>query len=168
MSVVQCPCPTPPWLLLSSLALVWEDHWWPTGTCAKLCNAYHTEKASKNQQRDPPKQIRMDYTTLHRRRQIAMVCQVHCCLQKQAPHYLCSKFITNSEFGYREPEMLTKLHLLRPNTNFYRKPSSFKERNAITIFSLPWDKSWTVLFSDLLWLLHVGTNLSVFTYLFTF
>ena len=162
MSVVQCPCPTPPWLLVSSLALMWEDHWWPTGTCAKLCNASHIEKPPRTS--SETLRNKLGWTTLHRRRQIAMVCQVHRCLQKQAPPYLCSKFITNSKFGYRGTRGANKLHLLRPNTNFYRNTFEL-ERNAITIFPLPWDKSQTVLPSDLLWLLHAGMNFSVVIYL---
>ena len=124
MSVVQCPCPTPPWLLVSSLALMWEDHWWPTGTCAKLCNASHIEKPPRTS--SETLRNKLGWTTLHRRRQIAMVCQVHRCLQKQAPPYLCSKFITNSKFGYRGTRGANKLHLLRPNTNFYRNTFEFQ------------------------------------------
>ena len=64
-----------------------------------------------------------------------MVCQVHRCLQKQAPPYLCSKFITNSEFGYKGTRGANKLHLLRPNTNFYR--NTFEFQGAQSYNNLP-------------------------------
>ena len=50
-----------------------------------------------------------------------------------APPYLCSKFITNSEIGYRGTRGANKLHFDRTQTST-ETPSSFKERNAITIF----------------------------------
>jgi len=43
-----------------------------------------------------------------------------------APPYLCSKFITNSEIGYRGTRGANKLHLLRSNTNFYRNTFEFQ------------------------------------------
>ena len=60
------------------------------------------------------------WTTLKRRRHNATVCQVHRCVNKQAPSYLNSKFMTNSTLNYACTRGSNKLHLERLNTNFYR------------------------------------------------
>ena len=43
----------------------------------------------------------LGWTTLKKRRQNNMLCQVHRCLQGHAPQYLCHKFCTNAESGYK-------------------------------------------------------------------
>ena len=76
--------------------------------------------------RQPPRtsseQLRqaLGWTTLRRRRQNAMLRQVHQCLQKCAPPYLTSKFVMNSTLGYTVTQGANKLHLSRPYSNFYR------------------------------------------------
>ena len=69
---------------------------------------------------------KLGWTTLHRRQQIAMVCLVHRCFQKQAPPYLWSKFITNSEFGLGEPEVPTSSPYSDRTLNFYRNTFEFQ------------------------------------------
>jgi len=66
----------------------------------------------------------------------------------------------NSEFGYRWTRGANKLHLLQLNTNSYRNTFVFQGVQCYNNLPLPWDKSQTILPSDLLWFLHVGTNLS--------
>ena len=68
----------------------------------------------------------LGWTILHRRCEIAMLCQVHRCLHKRVPTYLWPKFVTNSEFGYKGTRRENKLHLRRPNTNSYRSTFEFK------------------------------------------
>jgi hypothetical protein len=77
----------------------------------------------------------LGWTTLHRRREFAMLLQVRRCLRKEAPAYLCDKFVTNSEFGYRGTRGENKLHLFHPNTNYYR--SSFEFLGASSFNRLP-------------------------------
>ena len=70
--------------------------------------------------RQPPrtssKQLQQDlgWTTLWRRGQNTMLCQVHRCLQKCTPPYLTSKFVMNSALGYTVTRRANKLHLNRP------------------------------------------------------
>ena len=73
--------------------------------------------------------------TLKRRRHNATVCQVHRCVNKQAPSYLNSKFMTNSTLNYACTRSSNKLHLKRPNTNFYR--TTFEHIGAQLFNSLP-------------------------------
>ncbi len=77
----------------------------------------------------------LGWMTLHRRRQKAMLCQVHSCMRQRAPVYLSRKFITNTEFGYSGTRGENKLHLRRPNTNSYR--STFEFQGAKSFNSLP-------------------------------
>ena len=58
------------------------------------------------------------WTTLHGRQQIAMVCLVHRCFQKQAP--------PNSEFGLGEPEVPTSSPYSDRTLNFYRNTFEFQ------------------------------------------
>ena len=75
------------------------------------------------------------WTTLKRRRHNATVCQVHRCVNKQGPSYLNSKFVTNSTLNYACTRGFNKLHLKRPNTNFYR--TTFEYMGAQLFNSLP-------------------------------
>ena len=81
----------------------------------------------------------LEWTTLKTRRHIALLwryitllCQVHRCLRKKAPSYLTLKFLTNSNLIYFTTN---KIHLNRPNTNFYR--STFEYMGAQAYNSLP-------------------------------
>ena len=53
------------------------------------------------------------------RRDDIMLCKVHRCLRNQGPSYLTCKFHTNSNLNYATTRGANKIHLLRPNTNFY-------------------------------------------------
>ena len=64
-----------------------------------------------------------------------MLCQVHRCCSNQAPPYLCSKFTPNSDLNYIRTRGSNKLHLPRPQTNFYH--SSFEFQGAMHFNSLP-------------------------------
>ena len=76
------------------------------------------------------------WTTLKtRRRHIALLCQVHRCLRKEAPNCLTCKFLTNSYLNYSTTRGAKKIHLNRPNTNFYR--STFEYTGAQAYNSLP-------------------------------
>ena len=77
----------------------------------------------------------LGWTTLHVRRHKAMLYQVHRCLHKRAPTYLCNKFFTNAEFGYQRTRGGNKLHLLQPNTNYYK--TTFEFQGAKSFNSLP-------------------------------
>ena len=76
----------------------------------------------------------LGWTTL-KRRHIPMLCQVHRCLRKEAPSYLACKFLTNSNLNYSTTRGANKIHLNRPNTNFYR--STFEFMGAQAFNSLP-------------------------------
>ena len=77
----------------------------------------------------------LGWTTLKKRRQNNMLCQVHRCLQGHAPQYLCHKFCTNAESGYKGTRGENKLHLSRPLTNSYR--STFEFQGALSYNKLP-------------------------------
>ena len=77
----------------------------------------------------------LGWTTLKTRRHNAMLCQVHRCCTNQAPPYLCSKLAPNSNFNYIRTRESNKLHLPRPQTNFYH--SSFEFQGAMHFNSLP-------------------------------
>jgi len=66
-----------------------------------------------------PLRQNLGLTTLRARRQIATIIQVKCCLVGCAPPYMSGKFVTNSNFSYNHTRGANKLHLKRPNTNFY-------------------------------------------------
>ena len=59
------------------------------------------------------------WTTLKTRRHNAMLCKVHQCLKRQCPGYLTCKFRTNSNLNYTTTRGANKIHLHRPNTNYY-------------------------------------------------
>ena len=87
-------------------------------------------------------------------------------VSKSRPHPTCApSSLQTPSLVIREPGVLTSSTYSDQTQTSTETSLSFKERNPITIFPLPWDKSRTVLHSDLLWLLHIGTNLSVFIYL---
>ena len=75
------------------------------------------------------------WTTLKTRRHNAMFCKVHRCLRSQGPSYLTRKFHTNSNLNYATIRGANKIHLLRPNTNFYR--STFEFMGAQAYNNLP-------------------------------
>ena len=75
------------------------------------------------------------WTMLQARRHNAMLCQVHHCCTNQAPPYLCSKFAPNSYFNYIRTRGPNKLHLPRPQTNFYH--SRFEFQGAMYFNNLP-------------------------------
>ena len=77
----------------------------------------------------------LGWTTLKTRRYIALLCQVHRCLRKEAPSYLTCKFLTNSYLNYSTTRGAKKIPLNRPNTNFYR--STFEYMGAQAYNSLP-------------------------------
>ena len=74
-------------------------------------------------------------TTLRARRNIATIIQVKRCLVGYVPPYMLGKFVTNSNFGYNHTRGANKLHLKRPNTNFYKH--SFEFKGAVLYNSLP-------------------------------
>jgi len=69
------------------------------------------------------------------RRQIATIIQVKRCLVGCAPPYMSGKFVTNSNFGYNHTRGANKLHLKRPNMNFYKH--SFEFKGAVLYNFLP-------------------------------
>ena len=75
------------------------------------------------------------WTTLKRRCHNATVCQVHKCINKQAPSYLNSKFMTKSALNYACTRGSNKLHLKWLNTNFYC--TTFEYMGAQLFISLP-------------------------------
>ena len=77
----------------------------------------------------------LSWTTLKRRRHNATVCQVHRCVNKQAPSNLNSKFMTNSTLNCACTRDSNKLHLKRLNTNFYC--TTFEYMGAQLFNSLP-------------------------------
>ena len=85
----------------------------------------------------PSESLRQElgWTTLQQRREIKMLLQVHRCLNGRAPKYLMDKFITNADFGCRVTRGEAKLHLSRPNTDFYRR--SFEFQGGLLWNSLP-------------------------------
>ena len=85
----------------------------------------------------PSESLRQElgWTTLQQRREIKMLLQVHRCLNGRAPKYLLDKFITNADFGCRVTHGEMKLHLSRPNTDFYRR--SFEFQGGMLWNSLP-------------------------------
>jgi len=82
-----------------------------------------------------PLRQNLGLTTLRARRQIATIIQVKRCLVGCAPPYMLGKFVTNSNFGYNHTRGANKLHLKRPNTNFYKH--SFEFKGAVLYNSLP-------------------------------
>ena len=76
--------------------------------------------------RKPPRtssaelRVALGWTTLKTRRNNAMLCQVHRWSRKEAPSYLACKFLTNSNLNYSTTRGANKIHLNRPNTNFYQ------------------------------------------------
>ena len=82
-----------------------------------------------------PLRQNLGLTTRRARRQIATIIQVKRCLVGCAPPYMSSKFVTNSNFGYNHTRGANKLHLKRPNTNFYKHYFVFKD--AVLYNSLP-------------------------------
>ena len=76
------------------------------------------------------------WTTLKTRRHNAMLCKVHWCLRSRGPSYLTCKFHTNSNLNYTTTRGANKIHLLRPNTNFYRSTFEFiGAHDKLTIIS---------------------------------
>ena len=82
-----------------------------------------------------PLRKQLGLTTLKIRRQNATLLQVHRCLHRCAPLYLNNKFMTNSSFGYSSTRGANKLHLNRPNSNYYR--NSFEFQGALMFNILP-------------------------------
>ena len=80
------------------------------------------------QTRSEPLRQRLGWTSLHQRRHLAFLKQVHRYINKRAPVYPLEKFQTNSNFGYCGTRGEGKLHLKRPLSDFYR--SSFEFQGA--------------------------------------
>ena len=81
-----------------------------------------------------PLRDELGWTTLHRRRHNATLCQVHRCVLKQAPSYLSGKFVKNS-CTYSSTRGADKLHLPQPRTEMYRQ--SFEFQGALQYNQLP-------------------------------
>lgn len=79
----------------------------------------------------------LGWTTLNLRRHNSMLCLVHLCCSVQAPTFLCSKLRKNSDLAYAGTRGSTKLHLLRPKTNYYH--TSFEFQGAMHYNKLPSD-----------------------------
>ena len=76
----------------------------------------------------------LGWTTLATRRHGALLCQVHRCVNNQAPTFLCTKFYANSNL-YSGTRGTEKLHLGRPSSRFLH--SSFEFQGALHYNSLP-------------------------------
>ena len=72
-----------------------------------------------------PLRHKLNWTTLHQRRHINMLCQVHRVMLSQAPAYMANKFNTNSTL-YHSTRGANKIHLKRPNTNLYKQSFEFQ------------------------------------------
>ena len=131
-------------MLYNALVLPYADYcqvvWHP-------CSAYLTQSLERVQNlgmrvvlskppRTPSAPLRnqLGWTTLHRRRHNALLCQVHWCVLNQAPSYLSGKFIKNS-CTYSSTRGADKLHLPRPHTETYRQ--SFEFQGALQYNQLP-------------------------------
>ena len=76
----------------------------------------------------------LGWCSLETRRQEALLCQVHRCLSKMAPTYLCSKFRLSGQIT-KATTRGTKLFLQRPNTSSCH--STFEFQGAIQFNKLP-------------------------------
>ena len=76
----------------------------------------------------------LGWCSLETRRQEALLCQVHRCLSKMAPTYLCSKFRLSGQIT-KATTRGTKLFLQRPNTSSCH--STFEFQGAIHFNKLP-------------------------------
>ena len=72
-----------------------------------------------------PLRIQLGWSTLHKRHQTSVMCQVHRCVLHQAPTHLNSKFVTNSCY-YSKTRGADKLHLSQPRTEKYRQSFAFQ------------------------------------------
>ena len=77
--------------------------------------------------------IGFGWTTLKCRRHRLLLNQVHRCVNNYAPSYLCTKFTRNSNLNYTATRGLNKLHLYRPETEYYR--STFEYQGAVNFIS---------------------------------
>ena len=77
----------------------------------------------------------LGWSSLFQRRCIALLWQVHKCFLHLAPAYLCSKFLTNNQFGYSHTRGSENFHLISPKTSFGRNSLTF--RGAAFYNSLP-------------------------------
>ena len=75
----------------------------------------------------------LGWTSLKTRRQIAILGQVHRCINGRAPSYLASKFTRNSSLGYNCTRGANKLHLRQPQSCHYHSSLNFK--GQITLIS---------------------------------
>ena len=112
-----------------------------------LCSSMHVERiqnyAMRMILRKPPRTRShplcqmLGWTTLHHRRHLAMLGQVHRCLMNKAPAFLTTKFIINMAYNANYPSTRRKnnLHLKRPLTSVYR--STFEYQGAHHFNSLP-------------------------------
>ena len=78
----------------------------------------------------------LGWTTLHKRRHMFMLAQVHKCLLNQAPAYLADKFRLNSTM-YSTTRGASNIHLKQPNTEHFR--STFEFQGALHYNHLPPD-----------------------------
>jgi len=77
----------------------------------------------------------LGWTSLKNRRHVAMLGQVHRCINGKAPSYLACKFTRNSSMGYNHTRGANKLHLGQPKTCHYH--SSFEFQGAKCFNELP-------------------------------
>ena len=68
----------------------------------------------------------LGWLNLYQHRCISLLWQVHKCILHLAPESLCSKFMTNDQFGYSSTRGKDNIHLVRPKTEYGRNSFSFK------------------------------------------
>ena len=73
----------------------------------------------------------LGWTSFKTRRHIALLCQVHWCLRKEAPSYLTSKFLTNSYLNYSTTRGGQKNLLKRTQHQFL--PINFRVHGCTSI-----------------------------------